>query len=178
MASKEEYKWSLGEEVTLPRTERLLKKSGSRIYHRYINSRYICIREASDDQPGILLKVLGKAMSDDVFMVSSQPFSKDHVDDLFEGRLYYSYPFPTEHEIREVLDIFHNNPNFVVTFEKASMHINPQSKFWINEISSRLVFMKKPRYYDARKHITDKATNDTIAYRLSVVYFTKSELIW
>ena len=88
MASKEEYNWSLGEEVTLPRTERLLKKSGSRIYHRYINSRYICIREASDDQPGILLKVLGKAMSDDVFMVSSQPFSKDHVDDLFEGRLY------------------------------------------------------------------------------------------
>ena len=77
MASKEEYNWSLGEEVTLPRTERLLKKSGSRIYHRYINSRYICIREASDDQPGILLKVLGKAMSDDVFMVSSQPFPSE-----------------------------------------------------------------------------------------------------
>jgi len=177
MESKENN-WSVGEIVTLPKAQRPLKKSGSRSFARYINSRYICIREAKDGQRGILLKVLGKAMTDDIAMVNSEPFCKDYSEDLFESTTYFSYPFPSTDEVKEVLGIFRENPDLIAVFEKASMHINPKSKYWVRETSSRLLFMKKPRYYDAPSDTLSKASDDIIAYRLTVVYFTPSELVW
>ena len=172
-------KWSVGEIVTLPKAERPLKKSGSRTFKRYVNSRYICIREASEHQNGILLKVLGKAMADDIAMVGHEPFSKDYSEDLFESTTYFSYPFPTAYGIKEVLDIFRSNPSLIDTFENASMHFNPKSRFWVKETSSRLIFKKKPRYYDVRSDKLGNATEDVIAYRLTVVYFNQSlELTW
>ena len=52
--------WRVGEIVTLPRAAKVIKKSGVTAYARFISSRYVCIREATEKQHGILVKVLGK----------------------------------------------------------------------------------------------------------------------
>ena len=62
--------WTLGEIATLPKQERSLKQNGPTAYVQYITSRYICIREATDGQRGILVKVLGKAYRDQVGIVN------------------------------------------------------------------------------------------------------------
>ena len=111
-------------------------------------------------------------------MVNSEPFCKDYSEDLFESTTYFSYPFPSTDEVKEVLSIFREHPGLTAVFEKASMHINPNSKYWVRETSSRLLFMKKPRDYDAPSDTLSKASDDIIAYRLTVVYFTPSELVW
>ena len=97
--------WTLGEIATLPRQEKPLKQSGSTTYVHYITSRYVCIREATDSQRGILVKVLGKFYSDQVGIVNGEPFSKDDRDELFVGHRYYSFPFPSAKDVKEVLDI-------------------------------------------------------------------------
>jgi hypothetical protein len=97
--------WKLGEIATLPRKEKELKKSFMNLYVRYIGSRYICIREASDGQRGILLKVLGKSFPDQMKLVNGEPFGMDKREEIFNGTCYYSYPFPSVSELKEVLDI-------------------------------------------------------------------------
>ena len=62
--------WKIGEVVSLPRAEKLLKKGFSASYETFIASRYICIREATDKQQGVLVKVLGKAAFDTVFRLA------------------------------------------------------------------------------------------------------------
>lgn len=170
--------WHLGEIVSLPRTEKLLKKSGETRYEQIIGSRYICVREAIEGEPGILAKVLGKIPMDIIMMVGGQPFTKDDRMDLFEGMRYYSYPFPAVKEVQEVLDILRSNPDLVQIFENASMHINPQSRFWVKETESRLLVMKKPQCYDAHSEQIGTPSKDDAPYRLTLVYFYKGELIW
>ena len=77
-----ENNWTLGELVNLPRQEKLLKTSGPKSYSHFICSRYICIREATEGQRGILMKVLGKAYDDHIIMVNGEPFSKDECEEL------------------------------------------------------------------------------------------------
>lgn len=177
MASTENN-WHLGEIVTLPRTEIVLKKSASTVYEQLIGSRYICVCEATDSQRGILAKVLGKFPQEHIMTVGGQPFSKDDCEELFEGMRYFSYPFPMVKDVQEVVDILRNNPNLIQTFEKASMHINPKSKFWVNKTESRLLVRKKPQCYDASSKQIDKPSKDEAPYRLTMVYFNKEKLSW
>lgn len=177
MASTENN-WHFGEIVTLPRTEKLLKTSGSTIYKELVGSRYICVREATETQRGILAKVLGKYPPENILTVGGQPFSKDDREDLFEGMRYFSYPFPAVKDVQEVLDILRSDPKLVQIFEGASMHINPQSKYWVNETESRLLVMKKPQCYNARSEQICKPSKDDAPYRLTMVYFFKGNLNW
>ena len=101
-----EHKWSVGELVSLTWNERQLKKNGSTSYAELVSSRYICVREATDEQPGILVKVLGKVTRDQILLVSGTPFCKDDRDYLFRGKCYYSYPFPLADDLKEALGNF------------------------------------------------------------------------
>ena len=165
----EEKKNILGTIVTFPRKEELLKKNITQSFVRQTGSRYICVREATDGQEGIYVKVLGKIPKDLIMMVCGQPFVKDDRAEMFDGVCYYSYPFPTLEELKEVLDIIRNNRSLLQQFEEASMHINPQSKFWVNETASHLLVMKKPQYYDAASDSLLTALDIDIAYRLTIV---------
>ena len=49
--------WCLGELVSPKWNEELIKKDGQKSYAYYAVSGYICVREATDGQCGILLKV-------------------------------------------------------------------------------------------------------------------------
>ena len=177
MDSKENN-WIVGETVTIKRMEKLLKESGSISYVQYVSSRYICIREDSGEQRGILLKVLGKAYSDQIGMVNGQPFCKDDSEELFAGHRYSSYPFPSAKQVQEVLEILRNNKSLLQKFESASMHINPDSTFWINDTARNMLLMKKPQILSGRDGQIYPVRDDVNHYRISIVYFSKDSLNW
>jgi hypothetical protein len=178
MGSNTNNNWSVGDLATLERKQKPLKKGGSTVYERYIGSRYICIREASEQRRGILMKVLGKPYSDQIKIVNGQPFCEDYHDELFEGDLYASYSFPSANEVKEALEIIRGNQALLQKFEKESMHINPDSTFWVKEITHNVLFLKKLQYIDGRDGQLSPATNDSNHYRVTFVYFRDGKLIW
>lgn len=169
-----ENNWRLGESVSLSWNEKLMKKSGKKSYAYYAVSRYICIREATDGQSGILVKVLGRTPREHIILVNGEPFCKDEGEDLLKGRRYFSYPFPTVSALKEVLEIVGSNPGLLERFEEESMHINPASTFWVRETASHLL-RKEPQYYDASSNAVNRATDNTAHYRLTIAYFNKNE---
>ena len=173
-----DYQWKLGELVILTRATKVMKMTWFAMYEQLIGSRYICIREATDNQSGILVKVLGRTPSEYIKVVDGLPFCKDEREELFEGKGYTSYSFPTAENVKEVLDILRGNPNLLPVFEKASMHVNPREKFWVRETTSHLLVMKKPMCYDASSDSLCKASDDEAPYRLTLVYFHKGQLDW
>ncbi|MBQ3700068.1 MAG: hypothetical protein II886_09185 [Prevotella sp.] len=170
--------WTLGELVTLPRMEKLLKKSGSKSYSHYIGSHYICIREATSGQRGILMKVLGKSYRDRIMMVNGEPFSKDDHEELFTGDHYFSYSFPRDNEVMEALDIIRGNQDLRQKFEEASMHLNPNSTFWVSDITRDMLLRRKPQFLDGRDGQLYPARDDSEHYRVTFVYFYKGSLNW
>ena len=170
--------WTLGEIATLPKQERSLKQNGPTAYVQYITSRYICIREATDGQRGILVKVLGKAYRDQVGIVNGEPFSKDDHDELFAGHRYYSFPFPSAKDVKEVLDIIKDDKGLLQKFQAASMHINPNSTFWVSDTVRNKLFLKKTQIFNGRDGQLYTPNEDDYHYRLSIVYFFKGSLIW
>ena len=170
--------WTLGEIANLPRQERQMKKSGTNSYSHYIGSRYICIREATDGQRGILMKVLGKTHSDRIIMANGQPFIKDDCDELFIGNSYFSYPFPRDKEVMEALDIIRNNQDLLQKFEEASMHVNPDSTFWVSDTTRNMLLRKKPQFLGGRDGQLYPARDDSEHYRVTFVYFYKGSLSW
>ena len=170
--------WKLGEIATLSRMEKELKKSFLNLYVHYIGSRYICIREASDSQRGILLKVLGKSYSDQMRIVSGEPFGMDGREELFNGTCYYSYPFPSVSELKEVLDILRGNRSLLQKFDDAKMHVNPDSMFWVRETTRNAFLSKIPQVYSGRDGQLHNPSDDANYYRVSIVYFFKDQLFW
>lgn len=164
--------WTLGEIVNLPRKSSKFKSSGLKSYEYLVGSRYICIREASDAVPGILLKVLGKIPREHILMEGGEPFCKDDKNEGFANDTYYGYRFPSMEEVKEILPILRNSPELVEKFEKASMHINPRSSYWVRDVLRNMLFIKKPQVYDSRSEVLAPAANDSdIHYRLAVVFF-------
>lgn len=163
--------WNLGEIVYPPRTTKLLKSRNRKLYESLIDSRYICIREATEGQYGILLRVLGKVKANHIMFVKGRPFCKDEDVELFDGMSYLSYSFPRVAELKEVLDIIRSNPNLLNHFEAASMHFNPKSLFWVNETVNNLLFMRKPQCYNASTESLSTTSDDMAPYRLTMVYF-------
>lgn len=172
-----ENNWKLGEMANLPRQEKV-KKDGSTSYVNYIESRYICVREAIDGRRGILMKVLGKAYSDQVKMVGGEPFGRDEHEDLFAGQRYYSYPFPTANEVQEVLEILRDNPSLLQKFEDARMHVNPDGMFWVRETARNAFLIKIPQVYSGHDNQIHNISDDTNYYRITMVYFYKGQLNW
>ena len=164
--------WKLGEVVLLPRLTSQINKK----YESLMTSRYICIREDSESQRGILLKVLGETARKHIMIQGGKPFCKD---DKFEG-LYSStyYSFPSVKELKEVLDILKKDETLLEIFEKAKMHINPNSTFWVRDTASRLFFLKEPQYYDASLGQLVATSDDETHYRLTIAYFHKSNISW
>ena len=171
-----ENNWRLGGLVSPKWNYELIKQAGQKSYAYYAVSDYICVREATDGQCGILLKVLGKTSKKRIMIVNGEPFCKDEREDLFKGMRYYSYPFPTASALKEVLEIVGSDEALKERLEAESMSFNPLSTFWIRETAGNLL-SKKPQYYDATSGQLCKATDDTPHYRLTIAYFNKDNMI-
>ena len=156
--------WHLGEIVSPPRTTSLLKQSNKNVYNRLIDLQYICVREATENKCGILVRVLGKTKAERIMSVCGQPFCNDDKFQLFEGQAFSSYSFPTVGELMEVLNIIRSNPSLLSQFEAASMPFELNSLFWVNETTINFPFTKKPRCYDASTNSLCKAPKDVIKY--------------
>ena len=168
------YNWRLGEIVSLKWNYELIKKSGQKSYAYYAVSNYICVREATEGQCGILVKVLGKISKEHIMFVNGEPYCKDEREDLFKGKCYYSFPFPTASALKEVLEIVGSNKVLRDRFEAESMSFNTVSTFWVREAAGSFL-AKKPQYYDATSGLLCKATDNTAHSRLAIAYFNKNE---
>lgn len=170
--------WRLGEVVNLPKTETLLKKNKDLYYERIVGLRYICIRGATETRRGILAKVIGNVRQHRIMIIDKQLFSKDVRKEQFVGKRYYSYPFPSEEEVKEALDIINGNPALIKKFEEESMRINPKGKFWVSKLKSRLFAKNLPQCYDASSDSLCTASENDAPCRLTLAYFYKGKLIW
>ena len=177
MESNNVSNWKVGEIHALPWTSTVIKKSGSTTYKHYYSSRFICIREENGEQPGILLKVLGKASASEIMMVSGEPFCKDDKDDLLKGKVYSSFRFPALEELAEVLGVFRENPKLTAMLDEAGMHLSPGSTFWVRE-AHKTLFQTKPQFYDAGAGTLSTSPDDASHYRLSILYFHKGKLTY
>ena len=165
--------WRLGELVSLKWNYKLIKKDGQKSYAYYAVSGYICVREATDEQCGILLKVLGKISKKHIMFVNGAPYCKDKREDLFLGKRNSCYPFPALDALKEVLQIVGSNRSLINRFQTASMKYDVASSFWVRESAGHFL-TKTPQYYDAGSAQLHKATDNTAHYRLSIVYFKKN----
>ena len=170
----------IGEIINLPRAKRVLVSGSNLTYEHFIGSRYICIREASTGQRGILVKVLGRASGDYAKIVKGVPFWRDDDDITFYGAIYYGYPLPSVKAVKEVLGIVKGNESLLRQFEEARMHINPDSTFWVKKIRRSKLFFKKLQYLDAHDGKLYTANdNANKHYRISIVYFNNDgEITW
>lgn len=168
--------WALGEYVHVPRQTIQINKE----YEYMVGSRYICIREATNEKPGILLKVLGKAAREDILIKDGKPFCKDDFHEGFYFDTYYSFRFPSVDEVKEVLDIIRDDLFLLEKFDSARMHVNPDSSFWVNDMANHLFFFKEPQYYDAQLNqlVASKTSGNDSHYRMTIAYFRKSRVFW
>lgn len=171
-------KWKTGDIVTLQRAEKTLKTTDNSFFKEFVNSRYVCVREASKGERGILVKVLGKAPVSSLEIIEDRPFAKDGIDQMFDNVNYYSYPFAKAIEIEEVLSIIRHNQGLLNVFESISMHIDTEATFWVRETTRNMLFMKQLQYFDASQSLICVAKENEAHYRLSIVYYYNSELVW
>ena len=128
---------------------------------------------------GMLAKVLGKTTRDSINISGGEPFFKDEKDEGFMNDTYYSYRFPSVAELKEILEIIRNDESLIEKFEKASMHINPNSTYWVRDTTRNLLLLKKPQYYDANSDgLITAADDNSLHYRITVAYFYKSQISW
>ena len=171
-----ENNWSVGELVNLNREERLLKKSSYTSFKSFVASRFICIRERTGSQHGILVKVLGPTHKSSIMLTAGLPFCKDRREDFFLGKCYYGYPFPAASDVEEVLDILRPNNALMDAFRQHDMLFDPYATFWVRDTASRLFFLKKPQYYDASLGQLVATSDDETHHRLTIAYFYKSTI--
>ena len=78
-----------------------------------------------------------------------------------------------------MLDILKKDESLVEIFEKAKMHINPNSTYWVRDTTRRLLVLKAPQHYDAKSDGLFASEDDnSLHYRISVAYFYKSQISW
>jgi hypothetical protein len=164
--------WRLGELISVKNTYTTVKE-GRTSYGRIAGSRHICIREATDGQRGMLLKVLGKTPRHHIKVIAGEPFCKDDKYEGFGNDTYYTYRFPTTDELKEALAILRGNADLLAKFDAASMYINPNSTFWVRETVSHMFFGKKLQYYDSKSDTVapSSSKSDDAYYRITIAYF-------
>lgn len=170
--------WTLGELVILPQEVKDIKKKGDNSFTEFITSRYICIREATNTQRGILVKALGKLPAENISIINGAPFCKDELDEMFYAKRYYSFPFPAAEELKEALNIIRGNQTILNQFADNKMHINTDATFWVKETSVNKWLRKKLQYLDAQEDSISQAHSRDVHYRLSIVQFSNDELFW
>ena len=165
--------WRVGELVTLGQSTTLLKKNGTKSYSNMVGSHYVCVRKATEGQHGILVKVLGETRRERLLLVSGKPFCKDERDELFVGKHYYSYPFPTADELKEVLDIVRSNTDIQQKLMDNGMSIHPEGTFWVNDTKALLFGLERsPQYYDpSTDRLATAKSLDERHQRLTIAYF-------
>lgn len=164
--------WKLGEVVDLPRKSNPLKKDGQNTYEHLTDSRYVCIREAENGLRGILVKMIGRVEEKDIMNIAGEPFCMDGKEESSGRNVYYSYPFPTLEELKEVLTIVRANDKLWQQLNDAGMLINPDGTFWIKEMKQKFFAKNKPQYYDPKTKFVETASEPEENHRrLTIVYF-------
>ena len=170
---EEREQWGAGELVSLKRSTTLLKEHGTDLYSNLKSSQYVCIREATEGQDGILVKGLASIRRRHFMFVGRKPFCKDERDELFVGKHYYCFPLPTADELKEVLDIVRTDADIQQKLKDNGMHFNANGTFWVSNTKSELLGLKRDlQYYDAATgRLAVAKSIDEHHQRMTIVYF-------
>ncbi|MBR1548662.1 MAG: hypothetical protein IJ637_08060 [Prevotella sp.] len=165
--------WSIGELAALDWNAMLLKTCGRKFYSYYHFSQYVCIREATKGQRGILVKGLGRISRKHVMLLCGKPFCKDEREDLFAGRHYYGYPLPTVDELKEVLDIVSDNTDIQQKLIDNGMFFYPEGTFWVSNTKTLLLgLQRKLQYYSPSTGSLTTANSQAERHqRITIAYF-------
>jgi len=173
MITETTTEWKIGEVVTMKQNPTLLKRCGRKLYSSIVGQDYLCVREAAKGQRGILVKGLGKVRRERIMLVSGQPFLKDDREELFVGKHYYGYPFPTVDELKEVLDIVRSDLDIQQQLIDNGMFFYPEGTFWVSDTKSLFLGLKRElQYYDPSTNFLATAkSHDEHHQRITIVYF-------
>ena len=165
--------WSVGELVNMERSTTQLKESGTNMYSNMVSSQYVCIRETTDGQDGILVRGLGNIRQRHIMIVSGEPFIKDERDDLFVGKQYYSHPLPTADELKEVLDIVRTDENIQQKLKACGMQFDSNGTFWVSDTKAKFCGLKRDlQYYDTKTgRLATAKSPDEYHQRITVAFF-------
>ena len=165
--------WKAGEVVTISQNTKLWKRSDKKLYSNIASENYVCVREATKGQRGILVKGLGKVRRERIILVNGKPFLKDEREELFVGKHYYSYPFPTVKELKEVLDIVRSDMDIQQQLIDNGMFFNPNGTFWVSDTKAQFLGLKQTlQYYDpSTDRLAIAKSLDERHQRLTIAYF-------
>lgn len=166
-------KWCVGDLVTLPRKVAFIEKRGIRVYEYFSRSKYVCVRERTAEQPGLLVKLLGRCDAEELMRVNYELFSKDDKVEGFNANHYCCYRFPTADQVQEVLDIIEDNDQLRQQFEAVGMIWSPDAFYWVRNVKRKLLGLCwAPQYYNPFNKQTIPADKKSAThYRMAVVTF-------
>ena len=89
------------------------------------------------------------------------------------GKHYYSYPFPTVNELKEVLDIVRSDMDIQQQLIDNGMFFYPESTFWVSNTKSLILGLKRMlQYYDpSTDRLATAKSRDERHQRLTIAYF-------
>lgn len=161
-----------GELVEMTNQTTFTKKEGLKKYSYFTDSHYVCVRERRVNLSGILVKMLGRCAAVDMKMVNGEPFCKDDKEEGFYDDHYFSYRFPSESELREVLAIIRDDDELRQQLKEAKMSINPDDVFWTRETKRSMLGTRKPCLFDSSADKLSTPENNFKYYtRLTIAYF-------
>lgn len=164
----------MGQTAALPLEEQAVKRSGGKEYRYMAQLRYICIREATAQRPGILLKTLGAVSARSILLLKGEPYCKDEKTETFEGgAIYDCYRFPTADHLRKVLVIVRADEALQELLAEKKMPIDPSATFWVRDTQPVMFGLSRLlQYYDP-------ASDGLVTYcwyerhqRITLAYFT------
>lgn len=172
--TEKKSRWTVGEKVSLHHHKTILYRLPRRIFAHFVASRYLCIREASSKNRGILLKVLGTFEAGEISSRRFEAFCKDAKDDGYDFRpdSYYSFRFPTKKQVKEVLQILKAQPELVERLYEIGMGFSWQQGYWVRGMAFNCLLGSKPKWYDPTADavfVSHRSEEEHL--RMSIVYF-------
>ena len=165
--------WSVGEMVSLPHGDEMVKQSRNKTYKYELPPNCICLRKAEDYCRGIMVADLGTYSANRMLMVDNKTFCKDNKTRGFYDTVYYCYPFPSVREMKEVLDIIRKDPDLQQMLREQQMYIDPSATFWVSDTRRSLFpWKRKALYYNPQTDsLSAVKTGDDVHHRITIAYF-------
>ncbi|MCR4852225.1 MAG: hypothetical protein K5893_01370 [Prevotella sp.] len=165
--------WKVGNLVAPGLMFRKICHYGGKIYMNFVDSKFVCIREATASEPGVLVKVLNSCDQSRFLFRKGEPFVKDYKNVNFESPVEYcSFRLPTVEEIKFVLSIAKSDKTLGEMLSDRGLSPYEPATYWTRDIS-RSIIGRHVKFYDsATGEVKSESGDDTERIRITVVYFT------
>ena len=168
--------WKVGDVVAPGLMFRKICRFGGKIYMHFLDSKYICIREASAEAPGMLVKVLNSCDQSRFLFRGGEPFIKDYKTVNFESPVEYStFRLPTVEEVRFVLATAKADVQLGQMLANRGLSPNEPATYWTRGIGGNILGRRVEFYDSATRTVKTESGSNTERIRITVAYFTSQK---